>query len=355
MFKKGVPLTIIRWLHGFLQNRQARVLYNECFSSTVDMYQGLPQGSVLSPLLFLFYINSLAEILPKDTINAMFADDVAILATAPTIKAAKEKAQRTVDVVVKWSEEWRLTLNSSKSESSLFTTNRKEAKNEVSIFIHKKRIPFNPTPKFLGVYLDRELTFVKHVTEIATKAKSKMRMLSALSHTTWGCMKRDLMKVYISHIRSIMDYAAAGWQPWLRQSNMDALEIVQNKAIRIVTGNVHKSRISARRWEALTPSYSTLSKRNILRSVEKAVRLDDQHPRKLALCKDPVPRKNTRLSWRFVSNQIGDQYTPSATHDRLPITHHARAPWDAPQNLSNLTIHRKYLVSPVHLMIQPSW
>ena len=127
-----------------------------------------------------------------------------------------------------------------KSESSLFTTNRKEAKNEVSIFIHKKKIPFNPTPKFLGVYLDRELTFVKHVTEIATKAKSKMRMLSALSHTTWGCMKRDLMKVYISHIRSIMDYAAAGWQPWLRQSNMDAFEVVQNKAIRIVTGNVQK-------------------------------------------------------------------------------------------------------------------
>ena len=90
-----------------------------------------------------------------------------------------------------------MTLNSSKSESSLFTTNRKEAKNEVSIFIHKKRISFNPEPKCLGVYLDRELTFVKHVTEIATKVKSKMRMLSALSHTTWGCMKRDLMKVYI--------------------------------------------------------------------------------------------------------------------------------------------------------------
>ena len=81
----------------------------------------------------------------------MFADGVAILATAPTNKAAKEKAQRTVDVVVKWSEEWRLTLNSSKNESSLFTTYRKEAKNEVSIFIHKKRISFNPEPKFLGV------------------------------------------------------------------------------------------------------------------------------------------------------------------------------------------------------------
>jgi hypothetical protein len=133
-------------------------------------------------------------------------------------------------------------------------------------------------------------------------------------------MKRDLMKVYISHIRSIMDYAAAGWQPWLRQSNMDALEIVQNKAIRIVTGNVQKSRISARRWEALTPSYSTLSKRNILRSVEKAVRLDDQHPRKLALCKDPVPRKNTRLSWRFARLVNSILHPPLTTGYRLRTT-----------------------------------
>ena len=62
------------------------------------MSQGRPQGSVLSPLLFLFYINSLAEIFPKDTVNALFADDVGILATAP-IKAARAKAQKTVDIV----------------------------------------------------------------------------------------------------------------------------------------------------------------------------------------------------------------------------------------------------------------
>ena len=160
MFNKGVPLPILRWLHGFLQNRQAKVLYNNCYSSCVNLHQGLPQGSVLSPLLFLFYINSLAEILPRDTLNALFADDVGILATAPTIKAAEKLAQDTVNVVVKWSKENRLMLNSTKSESSLFTTNRKEARESIDIFIDGKKVPFNSTPKFLGVHLDRELTFV---------------------------------------------------------------------------------------------------------------------------------------------------------------------------------------------------
>ena len=94
MFQKGVPLPIVRWLHGFLQNRQARVLYNDCTSLCVDMRQGLPQGFVLSPLLFLFYMDRLADILPKYTLNALFADDVGILATTPTIKAAEAKAQK---------------------------------------------------------------------------------------------------------------------------------------------------------------------------------------------------------------------------------------------------------------------
>jgi len=336
MFQKGVPLPILRWLHGFLQNRQARVLYNDCTSLSVDMHQGLPQGSVLSPLLFLFYMDRLADTLPKDTLNALFADDVGILATAPTIKAAEAKAQKTVDVVAEWSKGNHLSLNASKSESSLFTTNRKEARDSVSISIDGTEIPFNPTPKFLGVHLDRELTFVKHVTEIAARAKSKLRMLSALTHTTWGCLKRDLMKVYITHIRSVMDYAAPGWQPWLAETNMNALEVVQNEALRIISGNVRKSRLSARRLETESQSYATLSKRNILRSVEKAKRMPDNHPRKLALYEDPVAPKNKRKSWRRVGLNLATEFRPETEYDALPLAFGSCAPWDAP---TNLTVH----------------
>ena len=334
MHEKGIPLPILKWLHGFLQNRQAKVMYNNCTSGSVDMRQGLPQGSVLSPLLFLFYINSLAELLPRKTVNALFADDVGILATAPNIKQAEEEAQETVNTVVKWSKEWRLTLNATKSEAALFTTNRKEAHETVAISIDGKQIPFNKTPRFLGVTLDRELTFVPHIKDVATKAKPNLRMLSALSHTDWGCLKEDLMKVYVSHVRSKMDYAAPGWQYGLADTNLNALEVVQNKALRIVTGNVQKSRLSARRKEAGTPSYATLSKRTILRSVEKAERLPDDHPRKLALYDNPVPRKNLRKSWRHTADALAEQYLPGSRPESQPLVLNARAPWEAPDNLS---------------------
>ncbi len=336
MHQKGVPLQILRWLFGFLQNRQARVLYNGCTSQSVDMRQGLPQGSVLSPLLFLFVMDTLTGILPKDTTNALFADDVGILATAPSIKAAETLAQKTVDVVVEWSKRNHLTLNSSKSESCMFSTHRKEARETVSISIDNATIPFNPTPKFLGVHLDRELTFVKHVTEIAARCKAKLRMLSALTHTTWGCLKQDLMKVYIGHIRSVMDYAAPGWQPWLAATNLNALEVVQNEALRIISGNVRKSRLAARRRETETPSYATLSKRIILQSVKKAERMPDDHPRKLALSANPVPRKNQRKSWRQVGLDLANCYRPDAEYEGLPLAACTRAPWDSP---NNLTVH----------------
>jgi len=265
--------------------------------------------------------------------NVLFADDVGILATARTIEEAETKAQKSVDIVSDWSKKWRLTLNSTKSESCIFTTNRKESEVRANICIDGKAIPFNCTPKFLGVYLDRELTFSKHVSEIAVKAKSKLKMLSALSHTTWGCMKQDLMKVYVSNVRSIMDYAAPGWQPWLAGTHMKALEVVQNKALRIVNGQVDKSRLTARRCEANTPMYSTLSKRNIIRSAEKAQRLPADHPRKIALA-GSASRKNQRTSWRWMTKELTHQYMPNSDSERLPLEFFVREPWISPENLT---------------------
>ena len=75
------------------------------------MRQGLPQGSVLAPILFVFYIANLAAILPQGTLNALFADDVGVKGAGKTIAEAVMKVQETVDVVAAWSKEWKLNLN----------------------------------------------------------------------------------------------------------------------------------------------------------------------------------------------------------------------------------------------------
>ena len=99
MVDMGVPMPLVRWLNSFLQNHRAQVQFNGATSDCRPMHQGLPQESVLAPLLFIFYINSLADILPSNNLNCMFADDVGIVATACDRNEAVASAQAGVDFV----------------------------------------------------------------------------------------------------------------------------------------------------------------------------------------------------------------------------------------------------------------
>ena len=135
---------------------------------------------LLSPLLFLFYINSLAELLPsEDMVNALFADDVTLLAVRPTLLEAQEAVQKSVDIVVKWAKEWKLVLNATKSEVSFFSNSTKETPKTFTppIVIEGKPIPFNPQPRLLGVLLDRQLSFGPHIEKIQKQTKPKMQIL----------------------------------------------------------------------------------------------------------------------------------------------------------------------------------
>ena len=113
MLNTGVPHAYVKWLYQFLNNRQARVKFNGTTSSSHQLRQGLPQGSVLSPLLFIFYINSLAAKLPTNNINCIFADDVSILATHRKLQSALDEVQAAVNIVVDWCKSWKLNQKNS--------------------------------------------------------------------------------------------------------------------------------------------------------------------------------------------------------------------------------------------------
>ena len=235
----GISKQMIRWIASFLDNRQAKVRFGGSMSRSRCMRQGLPQGSVLSPLLFIIYINNLASILPGKETICMFADDVGILVTRRSAAEAERAAQDIVDTVVTWSKEWRLTLNSSKSEVATFTTSTKEVNRWMpNIKINGEAVPFVKNPRLLGVYLDCMLSFGFHTKYVTREAAKKLRLIARVSNTTWGWQRDDLKKLYFSLPKSKMDYAAAGWQPWLSDTNIELLDRVQNQAIRLITGQM---------------------------------------------------------------------------------------------------------------------
>ena len=118
MAEKGVPLICLKWIHGFLSNRQAKVRLNGTLSCFKTLRQGVPQGCVLSALLFIFFINNLAETLIAefgddawDILFSLFADDVSILCRDSDRQSAAATAQKAVDIIARWSAEWKLELN----------------------------------------------------------------------------------------------------------------------------------------------------------------------------------------------------------------------------------------------------
>ena len=253
---------------------------------------------MLALLLFLIYINNLADLLPDFNINAMFADDVSILASATSKEEAVRKAQAAVDIVIAWSREWELNLNADKSEASFFTTAAHEAKFKPQIIIDKKPINVIQNPRLLGVFLDCKLSFNHHVKVVAKKTSSKMRMLAAVSNSEWGWRKHDLKKLFIAHVRSVIDYAGMAWQPWLSKSQVNNLDVCQKKALRLITRQAKTAPVESIRRESQVPSIKSVIETTCESAREKALRQPADHPRRRFLDQAPINRLVSRTSCR---------------------------------------------------------
>ena len=326
LLDKGMPIAYVKWLHGFLQNRQARVRFGRELSSSRTMKQGLPQGSVLAPILFILYINNLAELLPDSTINTMYADDVSILGQSTSKEEAERLAQESVDIVVNWSKEWKLSLNAGKSEVSFFTRSPKLALHSPKIDVDGTTIELSPTPRLLGVILDQKLTFKAHLDKVGKDATKKLKMLAAISNSDWGWRKQVLRRCYLAHFRSMFDYAGSSWLPWISETNIQRLDRLQNQALRMISRQAKSSPLECLRLECEVPSYASVVKATCIQAREKAARLPEDHPRRSSLDQPATRRLDSLRCWRSESLRLSRHFIPNA-EPRLPFASHSLPPW----------------------------
>ena len=334
MINMGCPMQIMRWVRAFLTNRTAQVLYNGAYSRTVLMCQGLPQGAVISPLLFLFFINGLETVIPEDVANAMFADDASIWTSHSDLNEANIRIQRALTAIEEWSKKKKMEINVTKSEVTFFSNCSHEAKWRPNLTLNNTAIPYNDSPKFLGVHLDRTLSFQKHTLYVADKVSKRCRILASLASKSWGWKKKSLRSVYITMQRSVMDYAAPAWQPWLSATQLNKLEVAQNKALRLISGQHASTPLEALRLETGIGSYSSTSKQLTAKAYEKANRLPENHPRYQALSKNKhvQHRIKKRSSWREQAVKITGSL-PIANLPRAPLPSPFQQPWSSDQAL----------------------
>ena len=249
----GLPPCFARWTQSFLSDRHASVVYQNHKSRSFRVHRGVPQGSVLGPVLFSLFINDLPASLPSSVNCSLYADDLAIWSSSPSVPIAVEATQGALFRLKRWSVYWCLPLNLSKCEASFFSVDPHHANLQPNLLLLDSRLRFNPTPTFLGVTFDRTLSFSKHVSLLKAKFFPRLEALRCISASSWGPSKESLSLLYKSFHRSLLTYASPGWFPFLSATNLAKLERLHRADSRAITGCLSFSPIPLLLTEASLP------------------------------------------------------------------------------------------------------
>ena len=228
----GFPLYIKNIIKSFLSERTFSVKLNSAFSTPRTVKAGVPQGSILGPLLFNIFMSDIP--IPEPTTIALYADDTAIITQDLNIEVAIQSLQTSVDTIVHWFHQWRFTLNSNKCETKIFSLRKYVAPPQ--IHINHINIPWNPDDqaiKYLGVQLDKKLNWNIHVNGKLTQAYSRLTQLFPLINRRSSLKPACTLLVYKTIIRPLITYACPVWGMSISSRKLNRIQILQNKILRI--------------------------------------------------------------------------------------------------------------------------
>ena len=193
---------------------------------------GVPQGSVLAPLLFNIYIFRLPTTVSR---NYAYADDLAIMHADGDWQEVEGVLNKDMATVGEYLQTWTLKLSTTKTVSAAFHLNKK-AKRELKVKYNNETLPFCSEPKYLGVSLDRSLTYRPHLESLRKKLTSRFTLLRRLAGSGWGAGATILRTATLALVHSSAEYCAP---VWCRSAHARFIDPAINDALRIVTGCLH--------------------------------------------------------------------------------------------------------------------
>lgn len=242
----GLPVHLIKLIQSYLEDRNFCVRVGSQSSQYHQIATGVPQGAVWSPLLFNVFTYDLPN--PKDTTMYQFADDTAATAQSHRTPTVIRRLQKAANVFSRYFHKWRIKINPSKSETCLFT--RKVARRHqprINISIDGVEVPWANTIKYLGVRLDKRLTYRHHIED---KIKSGEKMIRALYPVIGRSSKLNLeykILMFKTILRPASLYACPVWSTCaathikkLQRLQSKILKLMLNVPVRTSTIEVHQ-------------------------------------------------------------------------------------------------------------------
>ena len=280
--------TLIKFLCSYLRGRQQYTVFRNCKSKYRVVRQGVPQGGVLSPLLFNLYMRGLPA--PPGNIKSIsYADDCQVLNSGRNSDEVCRQINPYLNQLANWFKERSLEISPEKSTATIFTTDSNKVINNLPINIKGKDVPTVKHPTILGVTFDPMHNFGKHAINTKKKVTQRNNVLKCLAGTDWGKSKEIIVNTYKAIGRSVLNYGAPVWTPSLSATNWSGLQRAQNNALRVATGCIKLTQVSHLHQETnILPvkEHSDMLTNQFLLSMHRPV-----HPNHHLLHKTPMPRK----------------------------------------------------------------
>ena len=201
----GIDGNLLFWISSFLTGRRQSVKIGSSFSKFSPVSSGVPQGSVLGPILFNLFVNDITDNLDNTTTSKMFADDIKIYSEFDT-NTTTCNLQTHLDLIYKWSSIWQLTI--SQPKCNILFLGHHEIKRPLNISTFPLRV--SNLIVDLGISIDPELKFSIHIHEIAARAKQR----AALIHRCFLSRSSiNLLRAFKTYVRPLVEYATQIWSP----------------------------------------------------------------------------------------------------------------------------------------------
>jgi hypothetical protein len=251
--KIGVNNCELDWFISYLSGRMQFVYLNGVESDRLEIKKGVPQGSILGPLLFVIYVNDLPEC--SSLIALLFADDTTLMASGDNLQELVSLVNSEFKKVVKYFRAHQMALHPAKTKFIIFNAqenslsnlnlelyidNNNEDENYENLKSPIERISVNssvPAIKFLGVYLDPKLNFKFHIMQIVKKLSKSLYVIQSTKNLL---SERSLKSLYYALIHSHLIYGIHVWS-CTYPGNLKKVEKLQKKSLRIITKSAYNS------------------------------------------------------------------------------------------------------------------
>ena len=234
LHKIGTPLYLIKLIASFLRNRSFTVSVNGKQSSQRHIPAGLPQGSVISPLLYAIFTSDLK--IPRNCDAGFYADDTAITSTAKSSNTVIKSLATALSRIDNYFKKWRIKVNNEKTQAILFKFNQSKKR------IPTQRLVFNGSiinlrteVKYLGVTIDHKLNFGAHIDACRTKAINCFKSMYPLLCRKSKLSTHNKLTLYKAIIRPKMTYGSPVWSV-AAASTISKLQLTQNKILKCIHG-----------------------------------------------------------------------------------------------------------------------